>query len=164
MKKKNMTKLLGLLVLVLIILTSCDPAKKWEKEERQMIQDYLNSVGDTNYVLKPSGLYYYEVLAGTGRMPVTNDTVYFRYTGLFLDGFIFDSNLDKSLPDYFVVGSGNVIAGMDEGVRYMKDGGKANLLLPSKLAYGSFGNGPISGYTPLLFRIQLVGVKAGEKK
>ena len=40
----------------------------------------------------------------------------------------------------------------------MKPGGKSTLLIPSKLAYGAMGTYGISGYTPLLFDIELVKV------
>jgi FKBP-type peptidyl-prolyl cis-trans isomerase len=44
----------------------------------------------------------------------------------------------------------------------MKEGGKSTLLIPSELAYGTYGRYPyIQGYTPLLFAIELVKVKAG---
>jgi FKBP-type peptidyl-prolyl cis-trans isomerase len=45
----------------------------------------------------------------------------------------------------------------------MKQGGKSMFLVPSSLGYGSMGNyyGGISGYTPLLFEVQLVLLKKG---
>jgi FKBP-type peptidyl-prolyl cis-trans isomerase FkpA len=47
----------------------------------------------------------------------------------------------------------------------MKEGGQALLLLPSNLAYGKSGYYPyIQGYTPLLFDVELVRVKAGPGK
>jgi FKBP-type peptidyl-prolyl cis-trans isomerase len=41
----------------------------------------------------------------------------------------------------------------------MKEGGKAQLLIPSRLAYGSYGAGNIEGYTPLIFEVELVAVR-----
>ena len=46
-----------------------------------------------DFVQKPSGLYYLETLAGTGTAPVAHDTVYVVYTGKFLNGTVFDTNV-----------------------------------------------------------------------
>ena len=60
---------------------------------------------------------------------------------------------------------GALIYGFDEGITFMKAGGKATLLVPSNLAYGASGNGyGIPGYTPLLFDVELVRVKPGPGK
>lgn len=165
MKLKTGLFILALASLLLISVTGCDPARKWEKEENQEIQSYLNSLGDTVYVLKPSGLYYIEILAGTGRIPITGDTVFLRYKTNYLGGRLLQSNLTATDPFDFVVGAGDVILGLDEGVRYMKEGGKAILITPSSLAYGPAGWYPyIAGYTPFRWQIEIVAVKAGSAK
>lgn len=157
--------ILGLTAFLLTVVTSCDPAKKWEKEERQEIQTYINSLGDTVYSLKSSGLYYIEILEGTGSMPLTGDTVSIRYKTNYLSGRLLQSNLAETDPFKFIVGEGDVILGLDEGVRYMKDGGKAILITPSSLAYGPAGWYPyIAGYTPFRWQIEIVAVKAGPTK
>ena len=48
----------------------------------------------------------------------------------------------------------------------MAQGGKSLLLVPSSLGYGSIGipYAGISGFTPLLFDVELVKVKAGPGK
>lgn len=137
-------------------LISCDPSKKYEKEEEESIQNFVGSSGIQNFELQQSGLYYSEVLAGSGIMAVLGDSAYVRYTGKFLDGYTFDSNINKAKPYGFVVGQN--IPGFDEGITLMKAGGKAMIVLPSKLGYGAAGTYGISGYTPLLFEIELLKV------
>ena len=156
-KRNIQTILLFLAVVTIISLVSCDPSKKYQKEEKNQIQDYLSSHSDLNFELKPSGLYYLETLAGLGISPVVNDSAFIRYTGMFLDGSVFDSNVSSAKPIGIIVGQ--MIAGFNEGVMLMKVGGKSTLLVPSILAYGAMGSYPyISGYTPLLFDIELVRV------
>ena len=150
--------------LAAILLISCNPAKKWEKEEKQQIQEYLSSLGDTVYVTKPSGLIFINLVEGTGRLPIINDTVSIRYKGSFFSGHVFGDNSTEAEPLKFVVGEGYLINGLDEGVRYIKEGGKAKLVTPSSIAYGSQGWGIISGYTPLRWVIEVVSVKAGPVK
>jgi FKBP-type peptidyl-prolyl cis-trans isomerase FkpA len=164
-KKNNQTFLLFLTALLMLMVISCDPSKNYEKEEKAAIQDYLNSNSNLNFVLKPSGLYYLEVLAGSGPLAAIHDTVYLKYTGKFLDGSVLDTNVGTTDTLKRALGEGYLIAGIDEGVSYMSLGGKSTLLIPSKLAYGTYGSYPyISGYTPLLFDIELVRIKAGVGK
>jgi len=169
MKNCKAGSLIIFIGLLVTLVTGCDPNKKWAKQEQEQIQAYLKSAGDTVYVKKTSGLYFYEILAGTGAVPNDKDTVSIKYKGMTLSGEVFGSNLDNSgallswiAGDKVIVGgaSGMILDGLDEGVRYMKQGGKAKLLLPSILAYGAYGYyGVIPGYSPLLFYVELVEVK-----
>lgn len=162
-KVYSVINLLFALVLT-IALVSCDPGRKFEKQEEDQIASYLSLNTALTFVLKPSGLYYYEVVAGTGRAAVTHDTAYVKYTAKFLDGTVFDTNVGKSDSLVFPINEGWLISGFDEGITYMNQGGKAVFLVPSKLAYGTTGYYQIQGYTPLLFDVQLVRVKPGPGK
>jgi FKBP-type peptidyl-prolyl cis-trans isomerase FkpA len=143
--------------ILLLLVVSCDPSKQYQKDENNSIQNYLNANSSLKFVLRPSGLYYLEVVAGTGDSPVLSDSAFVKYTGKLLSGTIFDSNVSTGTLYGFIVGQN--IVGFDEGVMLMKAGGKSTLLIPSKLGYGSMGSYPvISGYTPLLFDIELVKV------
>ena len=130
-----------------------------EKLENEMIQNYLNNNPTQNFQLKSSGLYYRDIVIGNGNYAQTGDTAYVKYTCKFLDGTLFDTNTDRPDSLIFPVNEGFLIAGFDEGVLYMKEGGKAIFLLPSKLAYGSEGYYTIAGYTPLLFEAEMVKLK-----
>ena len=164
MRRNIQPGLLFLTIVLMISLVSCDPAKKYEKEEAAKIENYLNSNKNLNFELKPSGLYYLEVEAGTGRTPVAHDTAYVKYTGKLLDGTVFDTNVGKVDSLIFPVAEGWLIYGFDEGITFMREGGKAMFLIPSKLAYGPSGYYIIEGYTPLLYDIELVKVKPGPVK
>jgi FKBP-type peptidyl-prolyl cis-trans isomerase len=165
MTLKNYTKALLLMVAVVIMsLYSCNPAKQYEKEEASAINDYLSKNPDLDFELKSSGLYYYDMEVGTGRTPVTHDTAYVMYTAKLLNGRVFDTNVDTNDTLIFAVDEGWMIQGLDEGITYMKGGGKALLLIPSSLAYGPTGYYTIGGYTPLLFEIYLVRVAPGPGK
>lgn len=156
--KRSLTSVLVVSTLVISFLSSCDPSKKYLKDEQDEIDKYLSDNPGLTFELKPSGLYYYDVLEGTGIKPVKSDTVYLFYTGKFLDGTVFDSNVETKDTLILPIGEGWLISGFDEGIQYMKVGGKAMLLMPSDLAYGIGGRGPIPGYTPLLFDVELLKV------
>jgi FKBP-type peptidyl-prolyl cis-trans isomerase FkpA len=149
---------------LIISLVSCNPAKKYEKAEKELVSNYLNTHSTDTFALESSGLYYRDVVVGTGLQPQVHDTAYVIYTGKLLNGTIFDTNAnpgDKLLIS--PVGERLLIAGFDEGITYMKAGGKAQFLVPSNLGYGTDGY-YIAGYTPLLFEVTLVKVVPGPGK
>lgn len=107
-----------------------------------------------------SGLEYNEVVAGTGAQAVAGKTVKVHYTGKFPDGKVFDSSVSRGEPIEFVLGTGRVIKGWDEGIALMKVGGKAQLTIPPHLAYGERGaGGVIPPNATLVFDVELMDVK-----
>lgn len=166
MKKNNFFTLLFIAAVLTMTLVSCDPSKKYIEQEEDQIQGYLTSNPNLEFVQKPSGLYYVTIQEGAGIVPVKHDTAYLKYTGRFLSGNIFDTNISDTKVDTLIVpvDEGWMIPGFDEGVTLMKVGEKAQLLIPSKLAYGPTGYMIIGGYTPLLFDLELVKVKRGSAK
>ncbi|OYT12824.1 MAG: hypothetical protein B6I19_08335 [Bacteroidetes bacterium 4572_114] len=132
-------------------------AESRRDNEMQSIERFLDENG---YDVEPTenGLYYIEVQEGTGKPAVAGKSVKVHYKGTFLNGEKFDSSYDRDEPIDFVLGQGQVIKGWDEGIAMMKEGGKANLVIPSKLAYGTQARGNIKPYSPLFFEVELVEV------
>ena len=112
--------------------------------------------GDGNEATGPqiTTLTIEDLVVGTGATAVAGDTVTVRYVGMFLDGRQFDSG---TLPP-FRLGTGAVIAGFDQGVTGMRVGGRRRVTVPSELAYGARGQGPIPPNTPLRFEIELLSI------
>jgi FKBP-type peptidyl-prolyl cis-trans isomerase len=106
-----------------------------------------------------SGLKYQDVKVGTGAVAKDGDTVSVQYTGYLLDGTVFDSSLKTGTPFSFQLGGHQVIQGWDQGVAGMKEGGQRKLIIPSDLAYGPGGQGPIPPNATLVFDVELL--KAG---
>src|ERR1700726_815808 len=84
----------------------------------------------------PSGAEYWDITVGTGVTAAEGKTVTVHYTGWLTDGTKFDSSVDRGKPFAFVLGTGQVIRGWDEGVATMKIGDKARLTIPPEKAYG----------------------------
>lgn len=104
-----------------------------------------------------SGLYYKITEKGNGKKPKKGDQVAVHYTGMLLDGKVFDSSLYRGQPLNFAVGQ--VIEGWDEGILLLNEGDKARLVIPSDLAYGSQGaGGVIPPNAALVFDVELVRV------
>jgi len=106
----------------------------------------------------PTTLQIEDLVVGTGATAVAGDTVSVNYVGTFLDGRKFDASADHGGPFTFRVGAGQVIKGWDQGIPGMRVGGKRRLTVPSDLAYGPAGSGPIPPNTPLRFEVELVSI------
>ena len=112
-------------------------------------------------VTLPSGLQYKVLTTGKGKSPKASDTVVTHYRGSLLDGKVFDSSYERGEPVSFPVHG--VIPGWTEALQLMKAGDKWQLFIPSALAYGENGQGPIGPNSVLLFDIELLEIKAAEK-
>lgn len=99
-----------------------------------------------------------DTLVGTGDEATTGSRVVIHYVGHFVDGKIFDSSVARNEPLQFVLGTGQVIKGMEDGVTGMKVGGKRIISIPPELAYGANDYGPIPGGSTLIFELELLKV------
>ena len=112
----------------------------------------------------PGGTRATDVKLGTGPAAAPGQTVAVHYTGwLWQDGARgkkFDSSLDRGQPFVFLLGSGQVILGWDEGVAGMMVGGKRTLIVPASAGYGAAGAGnDIPPGATLLFEVELLGIR-----
>ena len=106
-----------------------------------------------------SGLVYKSIKEGTGKSPSAASTVEVNYRGTLTNGKEFDSSYKRKESIKFPLS--RVIPCWTEGVQMMKVGGKAQLVCPPELAYGTRGSG--SGSVPpnatLIFEVELLDVK-----
>ncbi len=107
-----------------------------------------------------SDLVITDLVVGTGDAAKIGDTLEVHYVGTLLDGGEeFDSSQDPDPPFSFVLGTGGVIQGWDEGLIGMQVGGTRQLDVPARLAYGDTGSGAIiKPGDSLRFVIDLVSI------
>ena len=115
----------------------------------------------------PSELIAQDVIVGTGKEAKSGDKVSVQYVGVLFDGgeefdTSWTSNTEAGDPFEFTLGSAQVIAGWDQGVVGMKEGGRRRLLIPADLAYGAAGSPPkIPADAALVFDVDLKKVSGG---
>lgn len=109
----------------------------------------------------PDQLEVEDLAVGTGDEAATGSHVDVHYVGVsWSSGRQFDASWDRRDTFSFRLGSGQVIAGWDQGVAGMKVGGRRRLTIPPELGYGARGAGSViaPGET-LVFVVDLVGVR-----
>ena len=104
-----------------------------------------------------SGVQYEVLESGDGATPGAEDTFEVHYEGTLLDGTVFDSSLERGESVSFR--ADQVIEGWQEALQMMSVGDTWMLYIPSDLAYGERGQGPIGPNEVLTFRVELLGIE-----
>jgi FKBP-type peptidyl-prolyl cis-trans isomerase FkpA len=136
--------------------------EKRKAEEKQTIAKYLN---DNHLQVQPTAdsLYFLSRQDGTGKKIESGDSVAVKYTGMLLNGTIFDAT-DRHGPSqqtFKFQFSNNMplIKGWVLAFATMHEGDKVRILIPSALAYGARqASADILPYSPLIFDIEVVKV------
>ena len=132
--------------------------------------DDFNAGAGLPVVTFPDGLKYIDLKVGTGDMAKTGMNVTVQYTGwLSTGGKPFDTSRQEGRTPFTVqIGTGQVIAGWDEGIPGMKVGGKRKLIIPGPLGYGAQGQTDqqtgaviIPPNATLIFQVELLSVAPG---
>lgn len=136
--------------------------KKVDQQRELMTKDSL-AIGELLKTLKDvkqtaSGLRYVIEKAASGKQPKSGDKIQVRYKGTLPNGEVFDATKEGAEPFTFTVGLGQVIKGWDEGLMLMHEGEKCKFIIPSHLAYGDGGQGPIPPMATLIFDVELIKV------
>lgn len=107
-----------------------------------------------------TGLVYVILDNGKGGDVKDGKKVSLHYTGTFRrGGKKFDSSVDRGAPLEFEYKVQRMIPGFEEGITYIKEGGKILLFIPYYNAYGKQGRpGSIPPYADLVFEIELLKV------
>lgn len=120
--------------------------------------EWLAEIEAQDGVMKTdSGLLYKAITEGAGVKPLATDTVKVNYEGSLANGTVFDSSYERGEPISFPLNQ--VIPGWTEGLQLMSVGSKYELYIPSDLAYGPGGTGPIPPHSALKFVVELLAIE-----
>lgn len=153
-----------ILLLPALALAACDPEDALPivvaGDPVALVYATALDVNLSAMIKSPSGLFYRDLVTGSGPVADSGAQVSTQYTGWLANGHKFDSSRDRGEPFGFQLGAGSVIKGWDEGVRGMRVGGRRQLVMPASLAYGSAGAGEaVPPGAVLVFDIELVQIR-----
>lgn len=128
-----------------------------EEYESYLIKKYLKE-RKVKFQRLNSGIYKRILKKGKGKTPKSNDLLTITYQGSTLNGEIINhfTTLD------FTYGSQwQVLEGIEKVLKTMKVGERAQVIIPSKYAWGEVGSsdGSIQPYTTIVFDIELKNIK-----
>ncbi len=124
---------------------------------RQILEPERKNKKPEPVVKEPSGLEYQDIDIGYGLSPSDKHMAMVHYTGYLSDGTRFESSKDRGLPFEFIVGTGKVIPGFEQGIMGMKVGGRRKVVIPPSLAYGAEGHGnKVPPNSTLVYDIRLL--------
>jgi FKBP-type peptidyl-prolyl cis-trans isomerase len=166
MSLKAITKILAV-VIISVFVASCTEDNYDEyvvptyEEEMANLTEYIDTLENRGLDVDTTslGVYYVIDSIGNGVFPVDGDTCIVKYTGFLIGGSIFDSTYDDTFE--FVLGTDGFIEGWNDGMRMVDEEGKAYLIIPSSLGYGSTGYYSIEPYQTLIFSIEMIDIKQG---
>ena len=137
-----------------ITLTACSTYSEDDKSNfDQQIEKYLKK-NNKKCKRSSSGLYYTIIEQGEGRKIKYNDIVSFTYKGELLDGTVFDK---QTKPIEYKVDV--LIAAWKEIMLELNEGGKAFLVAPPHLGYGTHELDDIPPNSILVFTMEVKEVK-----
>ena len=127
--------------------------------ESKTISNYIKAKGIVEAPTE-SGLYIIRQEEGKGDWAQWGDEVGVHYVLKNLNDEQLESSYDYERPMYFKIGSGQMIAAIEEALMTMAPGAKVTLITPSALAFGEYDLGEtLPPYSPLIIELELVEVK-----
>lgn len=133
-------------------------AQEEKKNNELKLMDNFAKKNFPNATKTQYGMYRVVLKEGAGATIPSGKTVKVEYTGKLMNGNVFDSSVGKQ-PLEFPIGQGAVIPGWEQALMMMKKGEKSIFFIPSNLAYGEQGSGPIPPFSPLIFEMEVIDVK-----
>lgn len=166
---------LFLLMPFLLLVIGCDRVVDDSQGDEMARLDAWLKVNNITTTPTPSGLYYISKQEGTGVTPVDSNWVIFSYVARSIDDVVYETTYKDTAKLYDIYGiykkTTNYVPayrqylsntftpkGLMEGISMMKEGGKARLIIPSKLGFGKNGFSLVPAYTTIVYDVELVKI------
>lgn len=135
---------------------SIERNKVFNKLEEKLIQQKMESDSIHVYTVSPHGFWYYYMQTDTinAVSPVKGDEVVFSYEIKDLKDSIIYSKEELGDKNY-LVDKEDLISGLQDGIKLMKEGEIVTFLFPSYKAYGYSGFEKINSNQPLIYTVHL---------
>lgn len=127
-------------------------------DEEEDIQNYIRR-HQMEVVSSGTGMRYQIVSKGDGEAVLPGKTVTVEYVLQNIMGDVIYSS-EKEGYMRFVVGCGDVVAGLDEAMPYLHQGDVAKVIVPSHLGYGLVGDQKdVPGLSTLIYTVRIIDVR-----
>jgi FKBP-type peptidyl-prolyl cis-trans isomerase len=130
-----------------------------EVKEQEQLQEYLKA--HENEYNQLGGIYRKIIEKSEGNLIKNDSEISLHYRGSFLDGFVFDDTYKKGITPSFTYGREfQLLEGIQIGLKGLKEGERAKIILPSQLAFKEGGSlaGIVPPYTAVIFEIEIIKV------
>jgi len=143
-----------------ITMLSIDSPVTMMKKEEDALKKYIEDKKITVTPM-PSGLYFVETVKGKGIKIDTGAWVKTHFKVSLIDGKQIFSTVERGEPMEFEFGKKFDTPGFEEGVAQMVKGGKATLIVPSKIAFGESGRGAmVPPYSTVIYDVEIIDVQS----
>lgn len=168
---------IGWIMTLLVLSAGCNEPEKapeieWNKnlstqmnerlaqDEALNIRMYLENRKSWNVTETGTGLRYYIYKQGSGDPASSGLIAQVRIKAEGLDGSVFKETPEGEIES-FMIDKSDIETGLQEGIKKMRIGDKAKLIIPSHLAHGIAGDlDQIPPLTTLVIDIELLGLIA----
>ena len=134
------------------------------KAENQLLQMKIEGDSLNSYLNSEQGFWYYYEKKDTLEAPVpeTGDQVVFNYEVRDLAERVIYSEEELG-PQSYLVDKEELISGLQDGLKLMKEGERVIFLFPSYKAYGYTGSERIEPNQPLMYKVDLIKVNKSKE-
>ncbi len=132
-----------------------------EVEEKALL-DYIKNDSLNTYISSPNGFWYRYIEKDSVKikLPVKGDEVRYSYEIKDVNDVLLYSEEELGDRNY-LVDREELISGLQDGLKLMKEGEKISFLFPSYKAYGYSGYKKIAGNQPLIYNVTLKKITEG---
>lgn len=129
------------------------------KAENQLLQKRIEGDSLNQYLNSEQGFwYYYEKRDSLNPlMPETGDQIVFNYEIRDLGDRVLFSEEELG-PQNYLVDKEELISGLQDGLKLMREGERITFVFPSYKAYGYTGSERIEPNQPLIYKVELIKV------
>ena len=136
---------------------SIERNKVINKIEEKALFDYMKNDSTNQYIASENGFWYYYQKRNTSKaqhISVKGDIILYTYQIKDVNGKLVYSEAEIGNRSYHV-DKQEIIAGLHDGLKLLKEGEQVTFLFPSHKAYGYAGYKKINGNQPLIFTVKI---------
>ena len=143
---------------------SIERNKELNEAENEVLRRKMELDSVNQYLNSEQGFWYYyskRDSVSSQEFPETGDLVFYTYQIRSLDEELIFSFDEVGTKSYFV-DKEELISGLQDGLKLMREGERVTFLFPSYKAHGFAGNDRINPNQPLIYEVELI--KLNKKK